>query len=239
MTIKRVMILVILGMMLCVSCSKNENQPETTEPAKESTSVEKEDDVSKDKEEGSTSKEVTKENFRDFPVSDESIFSIKTVDNGAEIEGCNKEIKDKVIVVPETISGKKIVGIGYGAFHELENVEAIVLPDSVEWVGDSAFTGCDKLRFVYFVTGLKSTGKLTFNYCNSIKEIELPDGITKLNGLIATRCSSLETIIVPASVTDIKMGIISKKEFNGVIRTPAGSEAEKYCLDYGLKVEKY
>jgi hypothetical protein len=238
MSIKKVMIFVILGMM-CVSCSKKESQTEPVETAKEGVISEKEDAVIEEKEQNDIDKEVTKDNFRDFPVSDESIFSIRTVDDGVEIEGCKRDIRDKVIVVPETINGKNVVSIGFGAFTEIGSVEAIVLPDSVERTGEGAFTGCEKLKYVYLGAGLKSTGNKTFVSCSSLKEIELPDGMTTIHGGLVVSCPGLEVITVPATVQNIEVGIVSSKEFTGVIRTPKGSAAEKYALENGIKVENY
>ena len=223
------MLAIVMAVSTACGGKKEESQSEAA-PQEENAEPEKE---------STEAAEVTKENFRSFPATDESVFSIKTEGDKAEIEGCKRDIPDKVIVVPETISGYKVVSVGFGAFTEMENVEAIVLPDSVESIGKSAFTTCEKLRFVYLGSGLKSTGDTMFNYCNALKEIELPDGTTTMNGCIAGRCSGLEIITIPASVQEIQYGIISPQEFSGVIRTPAGSVAEKNAQELGLKVENY
>ena len=78
-----------------------------------------------------------------------------------------------------------------------------------------------------------------FAHCIGIEKIELPDGVEKIGGQVATQCYSLKEIVVPASATDIPNGIMYSDEFDGVIKTPAGSEAEKVALEYGLKVENY
>ena len=239
MNVTRMFIVLGTIIVLCAACSRKENQNEVAETTQESTGSSEKDEQKEAVEDTNLGKDVTKENFRDFPTSDESIFSVKTTDNGIEINSCKRDINDRVIVVPETINGNRVVSIGFGAFTEIENAEAIVLPDTVERIGDGAFTGCEKLKYVYLGTGLKSTGDAMFNYCNSLKEIELPEGMTTMNGRIAGRCSGLEIITVPATVTEIKTGIISVHEFEGVIRTPAGSEAEKYAIEHGLKVENY
>ena len=175
--------------------------------------------------------------YRDYPVSDASIFTIGPSGTGAEITGCKRDIKDKVIVVPERIGGADIVAIGPGAFTEVVHVEAIVLPDSVKTIGASAFTGLEDLKYVYFGSGLRSTGNMMFNYCPALEKIELPDGTERINGYLAVRCAGLKEVIVPASVTKIEGRMLEDFDFDGVVKTPSGSEAEKNALEAGIKVE--
>ena len=80
---------------------------------------------------------------------------------------------------------------------------------------------------------------MVFGFCKSIEKVELPEGIERIGGIIAFNCASLKEIIVPASATDIPNGIMLSDDYSGVIKTPAGSEAEKVALEYGLKVENY
>lgn len=234
MNMRRIIIFFIIAVMLCTACSKKEAENINTESAEqkvEGNDTETEIEVSDAK--------VTEENYRDFPTSDESMFSTSPVDGGIEISGCKRDINDKVIIVPQSIGGVEVVGVGKGAFVEIENVEAIVLPDSVKSIGDNAFTGLTKLKYIYLGSGLKATGYMMFNYCTAIEIIELPEGTEKIGGYIAARCSALKTIIVPGSVTEINGNIMESFDFDGIIRTPAGSEAEKNALEAGLTVENY
>lgn len=182
---------------------------------------------------------VTEENFRDFPVSDADIFTLDHLDDGIEIEGCKRDIPDRVIVVPDKIAGEDVVSIGPGAFTEVGHVEAIVLPDTVKTIGTSAFTGLEYLKYIYLGSGLKATGDMLFNYCPSLERIELPEGTEKINGYLAVRCAGLKEVVVPASVTKIEGRMLESFDFEGVVRTPSGSEAEKNAIDAGVKVENY
>ena len=167
------------------------------------------------------------------------MFYVDDVEGGVALSGCKSELKDKVIVVPEKISGAEVVAVAMGAFFENEDVVAIVLPDTVKMIEETAFNGCGKLKYVYFGSGLKETGNMVFGFCKSIEKVELPEGIERIGGIIAFNCASLKEIIVPASATDIPNGIMLSDDYSGVIKTPSGSEAEKVALEYGLKVENY
>lgn len=181
---------------------------------------------------------VTEENFREFPETDGSMFNVDDIEGGVRLGRCKSKLKDKVIVVPEKIGGEEVIAVEMGAFYESE-AEAIVLPDTVRVIEESAFLGCEDLKYVYLGAGLKETGDMVFNYCKSIEKIELPEGVERINGIIAFNCPALKEIIVPASVTDIPNGIMLSEDFDGVIKTPAGSAAEKAALEEGLKVENY
>ena len=233
--------LVLMAMALgAVSCKKKDTGAENAGQEDQSTEIGAASDSGEKKDNnGSASAEVTEENFRSFPVTDESMFYVDDVEGGVALSGCKSELKDKVIVVPEKISGAEVVAVAMGAFFENEDVVAIVLPDTVKMIEETAFNGCGKLKYVYFGSGLKETGNMVFGFCKSIEKVEVPEGIERIGGIIAFNCASLKEIIVPASATDIPNGIMLSDDYSGVIKTPAGSEAEKGALEYGLKVENY
>ena len=223
-----------------VSCKKKDTGAENAGQGDQSTETGAASDSSEKKDNnGSASAEVTEENFRSFPVTDESMFYVGDAEGGVAISGCKAELKDKVIVVPEKISGSEVVAVSMGAFKENEDVVAIVLPDTVKKIEGTSFLDCGNLKYVYFGSGLKETGDMIFNFCKNIEKVEFPDGIEKIGGLIAFNCTSLKEIVIPASATDIPSGIMPSDGFDGVIKTPAGSKAEKVALEYGLKVENY
>ena len=81
--------------------------------------------------------EVTEKNFKDFPETDKKYFSYNDWNEGIVIEGCSSE--EKVVVVPKEINGKPVLAIGERGLGNMQNCEAIVLPDSVRLLGESAF----------------------------------------------------------------------------------------------------
>ena len=109
------------------------------------------------------------------------------------LDRCKSELRDKVIVVPEKIGGEEVITVGTGAFYENE-AEAIVLPDTVRVIEESAFLGCENLKYVYLGAGLKETGYIMFSACKSIEKIEIPEGVEKVNGMIAFNCPSLTSL---------------------------------------------
>jgi hypothetical protein len=98
-------------------------------------------------------------------AANEADFETEAKSGGAVITGYKGQGGD--VVIPATIGGKAVVGIGYMAFgtgptsvtipegltgiddyafYECESLISITLPASVTSVGYGAFYGCDKLK---------------------------------------------------------------------------------------------
>ena len=60
------------------------------------------------------------------------------VEVGVRITGCDKSFEG-ALEVPVLIDGRPVVEIGETAFAKCEKITSVVLPDSVEVVGEEAF----------------------------------------------------------------------------------------------------
>lgn len=165
----------------------------------------------------------------------EDDFSIVDLGDGTcKISAC--EATARKLVVPDTIRGLKVVGIGDYAFNQCP-AEEIVLPDSVEFIETNAFCLCENMRKVDLGSGLKRIGQLAFLSCNALERVDFPDGMTTLESFVFGACEKLGEVYIPASVTEIPMGIANITQCpNIVIVTPAGSVAEQAAKDNGLPV---
>ena len=81
--------------------------------------------------------EVTEKNFKDFPETDEKYFTYDEWQEGYVIYSCTSD--DKVVRVPKEIKGKPVIAIGERGLANLEHCEAIVFPDTVRYLGKTAF----------------------------------------------------------------------------------------------------
>ena len=180
--------------------------------------------------------EVTKDNFKDFPETDKKYFSYNDWNEGIVIEGCSSE--EKVVVVPKEINGKPVLAIGERGLGNMQNCEAIVLPDSVRLLGESAFVADMKLKYIHLGTGLKKVSDDAFNGCSSLESVTFPEGTETIEGQIFFYGRSLKTITIPASVTEITKLFYFVDNCNPdvEIHTPKGSKAEEVANSLGLKV---
>ncbi len=147
-------------------------------------------------------------------------------DKTCKITGAEAGIVD--LVIPAEIDGYKVVAIGNRAFDKNTNVESVQIPDTVESIGQSAFTRTafykneanwedDVLYIGKFVIAAKTTleGEYvvksgttliadgTFRNCKNLTKVILLKGMVFI-GLLAFRdCTALTDVILPSSLKNI------------------------------------
>lgn len=104
------------------------------------------------------------------------------------------------ITLPDTIKF-----IGKSAFRGCENLTEINIPDSVEEIRDSAFFNCKSLKSLTLPDSVKKIESSAFTGCEKLVKIKLPNGITEIASNIFSACRSLETIEIPDSVKKIDL----------------------------------
>ena len=180
--------------------------------------------------------EVTEKNFKDFPETDEKYFTYDEWQEGYVIYSCTSD--DKVVRVPKTINGKPVIAIGERGLANLEHCEAIVLPDTVQYLGKTAFAIDDALKYVYLGKSIETVDDDVFNGCSSLEEVTFPEGTKSIGTLVFWGAESIKSITIPASVTEITDLFYFVKNCNPdvEIHTPKGSKAEEVANSLGLKV---
>lgn len=97
-------------------------------------------------------------------------LTYKETNGTIEITGFNKTSNANAVAVtiPSKINNKNVTKIGSFAFY-YKPISSVVIPDTVESLGDYSFSGCDKLTTVTLSKNLKSSksgGYLFYNSCN-------------------------------------------------------------------------
>ncbi len=100
--------------------------------------------------------------------------------------------------------------IADGAFYE-SNCKKVVLPDTVKYIGQSAFAYSENLRSVYLPESIIKMGIGAFYFCTSLEEIVLPDSLMYVPEWTFYGCSSLKKITF-----SINTKIIGEKAFFNV-----------------------
>ena len=115
--------------------------------------------------------------------------------------------------------GKGVEYIGEGAFYackgligspnEYGSLTTLALPDSLTYLGASAFDQCEKLRAVSFGSGLTEIKESTFSLCYALSEIRIPSNIKSIEENAFWLCTGVKKVYIANGVE-----YIGKKAFN-------------------------
>ncbi|MBQ7454855.1 MAG: leucine-rich repeat protein, partial [Clostridia bacterium] len=114
---------------------------------------------------------------------------------------------------------------------------AYAVPEGTRSIGDSAFNRCAALTEITLPDSLTEIGVAAFMGCGRLKTMALPEGVTVLAESTFYGCESLERVTLPAGVTEIGEDAFAKCPETLVITVTAGSYAEQYCIENGLRYE--
>ena len=137
--------------------------------------------------------------------------------------------KDPIVVIPDEIDGKKVVGFE-SAFTLNNNIVAVKIGNNVQEVENSAFSGCKQLKYVVLGDSVKTIGGRMFAQTN-LQELVLNDGLQKIgqddsNNVLAPPSSNCGMDLkIPESVTELHVS-----EFNLIGKS--GSYAEQYANEH-------
>ncbi len=143
--------------------------------------------------------------------------------------------------------GKMVTAIESAAFNRT-NLKSVVIPDSVEYIGDQAFAECKQLLTVTMPDNLKYIGSDVFmsspiydncqndfvtvrgniliGYKGSAKEITIPENVKFIAGGVFLNNKEIVSVIIPDGIDILGMDLFSNSDVqrvylgNGVKRIP-------------------
>lgn len=107
------------------------------------------------------------------------------------------------------------------AFCYCANIGKVVLPDSVETIGESAFAQASP-ETIEIGSGVTTLGNTVFNGCPNLKKVEFKGGPEILPTETFIDCVVLDTVILGSSLTTIKGGAFSYCDSLKSINIPKG-----------------
>lgn len=105
----------------------------------------------------------------------------------------------ETVVIGRMINGVEVRGIAPEAFykyHKVNKLKAIVLPDSLRYIGDGAFRACDVLEKVYIQGDVQYIGVECFAGCGHLADISLPETVTEIGAGAFKGCTDLESVTI-------------------------------------------
>ena len=74
-------------------------------------------------------------------------------------------------------------------FEDMDNLQSIILPNSVALIDSCAFMGCDNLQSVTIGNNVTSIGSSAFSGCNSLQSIKIPNSVTSIAMYAFSNCA--------------------------------------------------
>lgn len=108
------------------------------------------------------------------------------------------------VVIPE---GVKFIGMH--AFEECTSLTAVQIPDSVVTIGDFAFCKCTNLSDVKMSGNVQSIGMYSFSNCETLSTIALPDTLVSVGDMAFAYCTSMSEITIPVGIETISANVFS------------------------------
>ncbi|MCL2046262.1 MAG: leucine-rich repeat protein [Oscillospiraceae bacterium] len=124
------------------------------------------------------------------------------IDNEASIVGYSGT--DAVLQIPSEINGHRVTRIAPRAFYEKESIESIVIPESVSYIGESAFAFCRGLKALVLSEGLEYIGPSAFMRCVSLNYLTLPNSIVTIEEYAFAYCMNLWSVSLPENLSRIE-----------------------------------
>ena len=86
------------------------------------------------------------------------------------------EGNEKELNIPKQINGKLVFAIDDSSFYGNENIEKVVVPNSVLRIGYQAFIGCENLKEITLPDGILEFGESVFDVCPNLEKINVKKG---------------------------------------------------------------
>jgi hypothetical protein len=107
------------------------------------------------------------------------------------------------VIIPSTIDGLPVIGIGAQAFSGCTRLTSVTIPDSVTNIGDEAFRNCASLTSITIPDSVTSIGSDAFVRCIGLTNVTIGDSVTTIGESAFYSCTSLISVTIPDSVTTI------------------------------------
>ena len=232
--------LLILGMIFIMAVSSagcgsssSDNAGKTEQPKQTATVQDSQKDTSNDSKSDNDKKD-TKYKSADEITMDDLMSHDETPAEDFEFNDNSDEIvidkyvgKDPIVVIPDEIDGKKVIGF---SFMNDKNIVAVRIGDNIREIDRYAFGNAENLKYLVLGKSVKSIDGGNF-FGTNLKELILNDGLEKIGEDEFTYYvdppldNSGMDLKIPESVTELHVS-----DFN-LIGKP-GSYAEQYANEH-------
>jgi len=135
--------------------------------------------------------------------------------------------KEEKVIIPNTVNT-----IGEFAFCGCKTIRQIYIPNSLTMVRKGAFAS-SSLQRINLPETITSIEEYVFCFCDSLKQITIPKSVTQLGNNAFYCCKSIQQIHIPDSVTKIGDGVFYQCESLQQINLPGSISKIGYNAFWG------
>ena len=143
-------------------------------------------------------------------------YPITITDANSEQYTLNSEMdvfENQDIVYPVSLDVEKpifvegndyqVSSVGGFAFSRNENIEGVIMPNTIKQILEEAFYGCSNLSIIEFSNKLEIIARSAFAFNSAIISVNLPASLTKIEDTAFFNCNGLTSITIPEIVASI------------------------------------
>lgn len=105
------------------------------------------------------------------------------------------------------------------------------LPQSITYIGQSAFSECRKLTGMDIPEKVQKIGDNAFYYCNQLKEVGFHEGLESIGSSAFVECALRDTMVFPQTLKQVLWGAFQSIRNLKAVRFPIGLEyIESYAF---------
>lgn len=161
------------------------------------------------------------------PIEIQSKPNIEVL-NGLHIDWEKSELVASDADIVEANIPQGIVSIKALAFKKCKNLRSVVIPESVNYIGKSAFQGCISLSSVCMQAAVSELRDTTFKDCTSLTEIVIPEGVSYIGKSCFRGCRLLYAVSLPSTLEIIDTAAFQDCESLETLDLPSGLETIKF-----------
>jgi hypothetical protein len=183
------------------------------------------------------------------------------ITNNGEIKITGYTGTAKNVVIPDTINGLPVTGIGLVAFagstpitnivipgsvvnyddhifHSAANLVSVVISNGPTSLGNDMFYDCQNLVSVWIGDSVTNIGSETFYDCPALSDLKLPSSLKRLQAFTFLHCFSLTNLDIPTNVTTIDANAAQQSGFTRLTFPPNVQSIGESAFAYSSNLVK-
>ncbi len=140
------------------------------------------------------------------------------------------------LIIPSEINGYTVTAIAPYAFYYCSGFTGrLVIPDTVETIGNAAFAGCYGITEVELPDSLGSIGAGAFAGCKAVSQLQFPVLLTDIAEFAFFDCDGLNNVYFNEHIRSLGNRAFGYIEDTIKFYAPQGSVAQQYANSNGLE----